>query len=310
MAYAILRTAKLKTIGNIAGSLAHTYRTRETPNADPHRKNFHSVGKMEDALEAIRSKLPEKTRKNGVLCIEYLITASPEWDGWKNPKEYGEYFSEAEKWLEKRHGKDNIAVVSIHCDETTPHLIAYVLPYDGKGKLNAREFLGGKAKLSAMQTDFANNVERFGLKRGIEGSKAKHTEISEFYANLQSNRKVPKVDKPEPKLLESKEKYGDRVLQSTLDQITPKWKELTDKNTQLNIQLKTATEKLIESEKQLEQAKPYLDAMARIPEAIREQISDNLKQLPKKYPLQTQKQAEPEKNTRQVHRQKGQGMDR
>ncbi len=35
MNYAILRTAKLKTMGNIGGSLAHNYRTIETPNADP-----------------------------------------------------------------------------------------------------------------------------------------------------------------------------------------------------------------------------------------------------------------------------------
>ena len=34
MSYAILRVEKLKTPGNIAGSLAHTFRTRETPNAD------------------------------------------------------------------------------------------------------------------------------------------------------------------------------------------------------------------------------------------------------------------------------------
>jgi hypothetical protein len=30
MNYAILRTAKLKTMGNIGGSLAHSYRTRKT----------------------------------------------------------------------------------------------------------------------------------------------------------------------------------------------------------------------------------------------------------------------------------------
>ena len=43
-AYAILRTAKLKTLGNVGGSLAHSYRTRETSNADPSRadQNEHS----------------------------------------------------------------------------------------------------------------------------------------------------------------------------------------------------------------------------------------------------------------------------
>ena len=31
-AFAILRTAKLKSLGNVSASLSHTYRTRETPN--------------------------------------------------------------------------------------------------------------------------------------------------------------------------------------------------------------------------------------------------------------------------------------
>ena len=80
MPYAILRTAKLKTVGNIIGSLSHNYRTRETPNADPSREadNFHQIKTQKDAAEAIRKRIPAKHRKDAVLCIEYMITASPE----------------------------------------------------------------------------------------------------------------------------------------------------------------------------------------------------------------------------------------
>ena len=91
MNYAILRTVKLKTMGNIGGSLAHNYRTIETPNADPNRspKNHHSVATPEAVKQAIQNRLPEKRRADAVLCIEYLITASPEWEGWGNDKEAG-----------------------------------------------------------------------------------------------------------------------------------------------------------------------------------------------------------------------------
>ncbi|WP_171496447.1 plasmid recombination protein, partial [Acinetobacter sp. TUM15372] len=73
----------------------------------------------------------------------------------------------------------------IHRDETTPHLVAYVVPIDLEGKLNAREFLGGRSKLSKMQTDFDNEVKHLGLERGLEGSKAEHTTIKDFYAEIQ-----------------------------------------------------------------------------------------------------------------------------
>jgi hypothetical protein len=61
MAYAILRTEKLKTFGNIGGSLAHTYRTIHTPNADPSQTvNNHDLDTNEKCMTAIRDRIPEK----------------------------------------------------------------------------------------------------------------------------------------------------------------------------------------------------------------------------------------------------------
>ena len=59
MNYAILRTAKLKTMGNIGGSLAHSYRMIETPNADPNLtpKNHHSVATPEAVKQIIKEWL-------------------------------------------------------------------------------------------------------------------------------------------------------------------------------------------------------------------------------------------------------------
>ena len=40
--------------------------------------------------------------------------------------------------------------------------------------------------MSAMQGDFADQVKDLGLQRGLEGSKARHTTVKEFYAELQN----------------------------------------------------------------------------------------------------------------------------
>ena len=184
MSYAILRTAKLKTVGNIIGSLSHNYRTRETPNADPGlaSENLHTLPSQEVAAEAIRKRIPVKRRKDAVLCIEYMITASPEF--FKEGGNAKAYFETAHDWLVAKHGAENVVTTTIHMDETTPHMAAYVVPLDEKGTLNAKKFLGGRDKLSQMQTDFANYVAKFGLERGIKGSKAKHTSIKEYYSRL------------------------------------------------------------------------------------------------------------------------------
>ena len=59
-----------------------------------------------------------------------------------------------------------------------------------------------------MQTDFADNVGKsVGLVRGLEGSKAEHQTIKQYYANVNTAVKIsPEValDIPEKKFLESK----------------------------------------------------------------------------------------------------------
>lgn len=196
MAYAIYRTQKLKSFGEIGGSLSHTYRTRPTPNADESRihLNEHSLETYNSCFAAIKNSIPEKRRKNAVLCIEHLITASPEWSGWNTEKE-SEFFDKSLEFVKQKYGSENVIAHSIHRDETTPHLIVYVLPIDEKGGLNAKKWLGGRAKLSQTQTDFANEVKSLGLERGLENSKARHKTLKKYYAV---------VNEPSPKLEEKK----------------------------------------------------------------------------------------------------------
>ena len=196
MAYAIYRTEKLKSFGEIGGSLSHTYRTRPTPNADENKQhlNKHIFETYNQCFDALKSAIPEKRRSNAVLCIEHLITASPNWEGWGTKKEE-EFFKKSLEFLNKKYGKENVIACSIHRDETTPHLIVYVVPIDEKGGLNAKKWLGGRSKLSQTQTEFANHVKELGLERGLENSKARHKTIKQFYAE---------IEKPTPKLKEKK----------------------------------------------------------------------------------------------------------
>ena len=193
MAYAIYRTAKLGSFGEIGGSLSHTYRTRPTPNADESRihLNEHSLETYNSCFFALKNAIPEKRRSNAVLCIEHLITASPDWEGWGTKKEE-DFFKKSLEFLNKKYGKENVVACSIHRDETTPHLIVYVVPIDEKGGLNAKKWLGGRSKLSQTQTEFANEVKSLGLERGLENSKARHKTIQKYYS--EGKKPTPKLE--------------------------------------------------------------------------------------------------------------------
>lgn len=194
MPHAIARIAKLKS-GNIGASEQHTKRARETPNANPEIDNIRFIGQVDTAwgqnLETlVRERIGEQTiRKNAVLCVEMLLTASPKYFRPDDPSQAGYYqpqrlenFQQAvHKWLDEEYG-DRIVRAELHLDEATPHVHAYLVPLDERGKLNCRGLFGGRQKLSQFQDSYAEAMSPLGLERGIKGSRAKHTAIKEYYA--------------------------------------------------------------------------------------------------------------------------------
>ena len=192
----------------------HAYREQETPNADPSRtpNNTHEgAGDVGEALARFNARLPEKVRKNAVLAVEYLVTGTPETMHGKTRGEQDAYFADALKWLEAKHGAENVVCAGIHRDETTPHMYAYVVPLDERGKLNCRAFLGGAKALSELQTDFAQKVgQPHGLERGVPRSKARHVPIREYYTRVnEAFQPLPEVTTPAPaKLRPAPEKPG------------------------------------------------------------------------------------------------------
>jgi hypothetical protein len=83
MAFAIIRTAKLKTAGNLGGLNNHLERKMEVPNADAdlshlNQRRVGSGDLARDVTHRLQAAGIEKPRKNAVLAIEHLMTASPE----------------------------------------------------------------------------------------------------------------------------------------------------------------------------------------------------------------------------------------
>lgn len=188
MAYAIMRCKKLAKMGNVAASLQHAYRERETLNADPSRtpENEHRAAQsVDEAMGRLRDLLPVKHRKDAVLAVEYVMTASPQW--WKSASQEDQtsFFTQAHKWLADKYGTDRIVTATIHRDETSPHMTAFVVPLTPDGRLSAKEFIGNKTMMNRDQSTFAAAVAHLGLQRGIEGSKARHTRIQAFYEALE-----------------------------------------------------------------------------------------------------------------------------
>lgn len=217
--YAIIRVEKHTSLGTIAGIGHHLDRTRDTPNADAERAHLNrtwdgqrwvawgSEARESGAhLEAFKRRLADfkqrggTIQKNAVLALEVLMTASPE--AFKDPSFDFEGWLDAQiDYLAKQFGAQNITSIVLHLDEETPHVHAIVIPeierIERRGKkpaggqavpkapkpvLSASHWVDGRAKLAALQDDYAAAMSRFGLQRGKERSGARHTPVSEYYA--------------------------------------------------------------------------------------------------------------------------------
>lgn len=276
--HVILRHAKLKSFGEIGGSLDHTYRLIDTPNADSSRLslNENDFNKKTDVLEALKNRIDQrvKERPGNVLCVEYMISASPTWDGWGTNKET-EFFEIQKKRLVDKWGVENVISTHIHRDETTPHMIVYIVPFDEEKKvLNCKKWLGERKLLQEEQTDAAQKVEHLGLTRGIKNSKAEHRTIRQHYEIVNQINEInefsPSIDNlPKPDFFESKETYAKRVL----DEVLPDYKK-----SKIEALQALHTEKEVKALRDIaEKAEPYLNAIDDLPVDYKKSLDQEIK---------------------------------
>lgn len=128
----IIRVKKLSTFGQIAASAEHTFRERPTRNADPALTPFNVTTGAKSSKEvqnAIKERLSTVTVKSdSVLCLEYLVTASPQFFREKTADEVAKYWAKTDAWMVSRHGKKNIVSSDLQLDESTPHKVYFVVP--------------------------------------------------------------------------------------------------------------------------------------------------------------------------------------
>ncbi|MHC5917720.1 MAG: MobV family relaxase, partial [Nostoc sp.] len=227
----ILRIEKLKTFGNVAGSDDHVLRNRETPNADPTRKNVRLIGgedsrSLEEIVKEKISTLKHLPRKDAVLCTEMFLSASPEYFRPDNPSLSGQWSDSlmqqwaiaSRDWLAQNYGSKCVRA-ELHLDESTPHIHAYIVPLNDKtGRVSHDAMFGGRGgqgriKLSKLQDSYAAALAPLGIERGVKGSKATHTKVKEYYQAVNSEplTAVWSNKKLEPEPFESATNYVARI---------------------------------------------------------------------------------------------------
>ena len=163
MPYAILRFQKRKA-GGVAACERHNERKKEAYKSNPDidmersKNNYHLVKPprytYKKEINRMVAEAGCRTRKDSVMMVETLITASPEFMKQLPPEEQKEYFSMALDFISERVGEQNILSAVVHMDERTPHMHLCFVPITPDNKLSAKAILGNQKSLSEWQTAY------------------------------------------------------------------------------------------------------------------------------------------------------------
>ena len=175
----------------------------------PYEKKYLSF--IDERIKELAPK--RKIKDDTVLITSFILGSDKEFFDGISPEAQKRFFDDCTEFFAERYGKENVVSAVVHLDESTPHLHFNLMPVTG-GRLCAKE-LFDRSALRELQTDFYEVVgKKYGLKRGKEGSTAKHLETVAFKAKKMTEAAEEKIReaeeaqnaaKPVKELLESYE---------------------------------------------------------------------------------------------------------
>lgn len=192
MQYAILRHGKIKA-PLLGAAIAHNHRTSsvEKVNIDAARTPLNMVMKgagtvAERVAEKLKA-LTTKVRKDAVVAVELVLSASPEWFNGlttdraglvKHPK-FKQWANASVAWARQEFG-GNVVDVAVHLDESSPHIHVLAVPLTRDGRLCAKDVLS-KKELIRRQDSYSHAMLPFGLDRGLaaKDTKRRHIKLTE-----------------------------------------------------------------------------------------------------------------------------------
>ncbi|WP_290204625.1 MobV family relaxase [uncultured Bacteroides sp.] len=203
---------------------------------------------------------------------------------------------ESVKWAQREHGKENIVSAVLHMDEETPHLHVSLVPVvqgeskkqattkkraakdkekaesDGTEPPKKKRRYKKKADASTLrlcaddimtqsglkryQTEYAAAMEQFGLRRGEEGSPARHKDLAQYYKDhceemhARLDEVLAELAKVENLLVkkDAEIESRDKVIRQKEDEISGKESELAEKNREI-----------VRQQRELEELKPKVE---------------------------------------------------
>lgn len=192
--YAVLHMTKYKGLVGIGAHLDRSY-IQHNVDADRVRLNQELSGLRNLALEqAVEARIAEgytqskAIRKNAVKAVGVIMTGSHERmkEIEQDERLFQQWQKENYRFACREFGEKNIVRFVVHRDEKTPHIHCVFVPITAEGGLSAKEYMKGKECMRGYQDRYGEEMEKFGLERGLpkEITQAVHIPTSVYYRDV------------------------------------------------------------------------------------------------------------------------------
>lgn len=189
MGYGICRVQKVKAaaVGSMQYHNDRLPGEHSNPNIDHSKRGDNAEfikhgsyrAEVNDRIERFR-KSDRKVRKDAVVLVEGVMTASPEFFEGKSRDEVMAFFRDGFDFMKSEVGEGNMVHFTVHMDESTPHAHFGFTPIKD-GTLSWKNYFDGRDALRGWQDRFFEKVSKpWGLERGEKDTGRTHKDAAQM----------------------------------------------------------------------------------------------------------------------------------
>lgn len=156
-----------------------------------------SIDQIEKSLQDRLSQVKKPLRKDAVVARALVLQLDPEfYEDYSSDDERAESYDAMTEWAIKTFGEKNLVCISVHEDESNPHIHLLFTPVTEDGRLSQKDWFPNPGKLREMHQDLRQHMTDAGYDIDMEnrkpGKHAKRIPDAEYrdFAKLKAESKV------------------------------------------------------------------------------------------------------------------------
>lgn len=234
MGYGICRVQKVKAaaVGSMQYHNDRLPGEHSNPNIDHSKRGDNAEfikhgsyrAEVNGRIERFR-KSDRKVRKDAVVLVEGVMTASPEFFDGKSRDEVMAFFRDGFDFVKSEVGEGNMVHFTVHMDESTPHAHFGFTPIKD-GTLSWKNYFDGRDALRGWQDRFFEKVSKpWGLERGEKDTGRTHKDAAQMRRDAE--REIKELDKRKECLRQEVEEM-EAATPSLSEGVRTLWKARSD----------------------------------------------------------------------------------